>query len=251
MLRAFLIALLLATPAAAQNLVLGLSESEVAITTTFDGSDILVFGAIKHESAVTQEAKLDLIVTVKGPDQATKVYRKDRRFGIWVNAATVEVDAAPSFYAIETTRPIADILGEEADRYYEITLPRVIKPSAEGHGDNDVALFTEALMRIRQDANKYQLREWDAALIDNTLFRTDVELPANLVEGAYEVSVFLLKDKKVISTYSTVLDVRKAGLERWMYNLSRQQPFYYGILSLIIAISAGWGASAIFRVFQR
>jgi uncharacterized protein (TIGR02186 family) len=244
MLRAFLIALLLATPAAAQNLVLGLSESEVAITTTFDGSDILVFGAIKHESAVTQEAKLDLIVTVKGPDQATKVYRKDRRFGIWVHAA-------PSFYAIETTRPIADILGEDADRYYEITLPRVIKPSAEGHDDNDVALFTEALMRIRQDANKYQLREWDAALIDNTLFRTDVELPANLVEGAYEVSVFLLNDKKVISTYSTVLDVRKAGLERWMYNLSRQKPFYYGILSLIIAISAGWGASAIFRVFQR
>ena len=251
MLRAFLAALLLTTPVAAQNLVLGLSESEVAITTTFDGSDILVFGAIKHESAVTQEANLDLIVTVKGPDQATKVYRKDRRFGIWVNAANIQIDAAPSFYAIETTRPIADILGKEADSYYEITLPRIIKPSAESLGDNDVALFTDALMRIRQDANKYQLRERDAALIDNTLFRADAELPANLIEGAYEVSVFLLEDKTVISTYSSILDVRKAGLERWMYNMSRQQPFYYGILSLIIAISAGWGASAIFRLFQR
>nr|MCH9825326.1 TIGR02186 family protein [Alphaproteobacteria bacterium] len=29
------------------------------------------------------------------------------------------------------------------------------------------------------------------------------------------------------------------------------QPLIYGLLSLAIAIFAGWGASAIFRVFQR
>jgi len=45
--------------------------------------------------------------------------------------------------------------------------------------------------------------------------------------------------------------VRKVGLERWLFTLSRQQPLVYGLMSLAIAIAAGWGASAAFRVLRR
>jgi hypothetical protein len=40
-----LLALVLSGPVAAEEIVLGLSQDEVAITATFDGSDILIFGA--------------------------------------------------------------------------------------------------------------------------------------------------------------------------------------------------------------
>ena len=50
---------------------------------------------------------------------------------------------------------------------------------------------------------------------------------------------------------SAPIEVRKVGLERWLYRLALEQPFIYGIMSLAIAISAGWGASAAFRVFKR
>ena len=35
---------------ASEELVLGLSQDRVAITVTFDGSDILVFGAVKRDT---------------------------------------------------------------------------------------------------------------------------------------------------------------------------------------------------------
>ena len=39
-------------------------------------------------------------------------------------------------------------------------------------------------------------------------------------------------------------------MERWLFELSRNQPLIYGLMSLAIAIAAGWGASAAFRMFR-
>ena len=48
----------------------------------------------------------------------------------------------------------------------------------------------------------------------------------------------------------TKIDVRKVGIERWLYNLAHQRPATYGLLSLAIAIFAGWSAAAVFRVIR-
>jgi hypothetical protein len=44
--------------------------------------------------------------------------------------------------------------------------------------------------------------------------------------------------------------VRKEGLERLLFNLSREQPLIYGLLSLFMAAGAGWAASAGFRILR-
>jgi hypothetical protein len=41
------------------------------------------------------------------------------------------------------------------------------------------------------------------------------------------------------------------GLERWLYNLAHNQSLIYALMSLSIAIGAGWGASAIFGMIRR
>jgi uncharacterized protein (TIGR02186 family) len=83
-----------------------------------------------------------------------------------------------------------------------------------------------------------------------TLFRTSVDMPANLTEGDYFTRIFLTRDGQVISELATTIDVKKVGLERFLYNLSRQQPLIYGLLSLAIAILAGWLASSFFRMIR-
>jgi uncharacterized protein (TIGR02186 family) len=87
-------------------------------------------------------------------------------------------------------------------------------------------------------------------LQDQTLFSTSVSLPANLVEGTYTARIFLMRDGDVISQHQTAIDVRKVGIERWLYNLAHQRPVVYGLLSLAIAIFAGWAAAAVFRAVR-
>jgi len=83
--------------------------------------------------------------------------------------------------------------------------------------------------------------------VEETLFRTDVVLPANLTEGNYKVRLFILRGGAVIDSQERLIGVRKAGLERFLYNLAHQQPFLYGVISLVMAAVAGWAASAAFR----
>ena len=99
--------------------------------------------------------------------------------------------------------------------------------------------------------NSYQLLEGGVSLDQQTLFRTSIALPSNLTEGDYATRIFLMRNGYVVSHYETKIDVRKVGLERWLYNLSREQPMLYGLMSLAIAIAAGWGAAAAFQLLRR
>ena len=247
----FLSVLLLLLPSlalAGEEVVLGLSKDKVAITTSFDGSEILIFGAVKREQAIPK-SPLHVVITVAGPSHPVVVRRKSKWLGlIWVNRASVEVDSAPSFYAVATSGPMRDVLSETEDLRQKISIDHAIRsvgaPSDIEHSET----FTEAVIRIRENAGLYQLLEGQVALDQQTLFRTAIEMPSDLTEGDYLTRIFLTRDAEIISTYETTIDVRKVGLERWLFTLSRQNPVLYGLMSLAIAIAAGWGASAAFRL---
>jgi uncharacterized protein (TIGR02186 family) len=245
-----LILTLLAAPLRAEEVVLGLSQDQVSISTNFDGSEIILYGAIKREEPIAQEPPLQVIVTISGPLEPITVRRKDRILGIWVNADSLNVSAAPSFYAIATSAPWEEVLNEADDLRHTISIPRAIRSIGAWSQVANPQAFINALIRIRMNNGLYVLDEGAVDLKEATLFNTAIQMPANLTEGEYATRIFLTRGGRVVSHYETSIDVRKVGLERWLFNLSRQQPLVYGLLSLAIAIAAGWGASAAFRLLR-
>ena len=229
-----------------ETIVAGLSQSGIAITANFDGSQIIIYGAVKRE-APAPEGPLGVIVTVEGPSGPLLVRRKDRVAGIWINDASVMVDAAPSFYEVATNAPIGDILSETDDLRHHITLPMAVRAVGATTDTVDATEFTEALLRIREADGTYRMANEEVALTEDTLFRADVQLPASLSEGDYRVRMFLTRDRRVVDWQEQVIDVRKAGLERFLFNLSQEQPLIYGILALALAAFAGWAAAEGFR----
>jgi uncharacterized protein (TIGR02186 family) len=245
-----LLLLLLPANAMAEEVVLGLSKDRVSITTSFNGSEILVFGAVKRETAIPEGSPLEVIITIAGPSHPVTVRRKAKRFGIWVNTDAVEVDRAPSFYAVASTAPLREVLSETEDLRHKISIDRAIRSVGAPETIADSEAFTDAVIRIRRDADLYQMLENGVALDQQTLFRTAIKMPANLTEGDYATRIFLTRDGQVVSSYETAIHVQKVGLERWLFELSREQAFLYGVMSLAIAIAAGWGASAAFNLLR-
>jgi len=43
------------------------------------------------------------------------------------------------------------------------------------------------------------------------------------------------------------IEVSKAGVERLLFRMAHDQPLLYGLIALLIAAVAGWGASELFR----
>jgi uncharacterized protein (TIGR02186 family) len=241
--------LCLTMPARAEEIVLGLSQDEVAITATFEGSRILIFGAVKRDGTETAEGDLGVIITVSGPKAPITVRRKERRYGIWINADAVEVDSAPSYYSVSTSGPFESVLKGVEDLRYSITIPHAIR--SVGATVEDSEAFTEALIRIRSDARLYSTFVGTVDLEEDTLFRTAINLPSNITEGNYEARIFLTRGGVVIDEYDTVIPVEKVGIERWLYRMAQDNAVLYGLMSLAIAVAAGWGASAAFAALRR
>ena len=253
MLRALVLALVLASPALAEEtFVTGLSTEEIALTANFSGSELFVFGAIRRDAPIDPAVDpLDIVITIKGPPNALTVRRKERRFGIWINTESVDVRDAPSFYAIATTGPLRDLLTETERLRFQIGMDQAVR-KVEGHPTiEDTSSFTEAVVRLREKQALYEVLDGGVSLAEETLFQTSIAMPANIVEGIYKAEFFLVRDREVISSTTTDITVQKAGIERWIYNLSRQRPLFYGIMSVLVALLAGWLAAAAFRLIKR
>lgn len=238
-----------APPAAAEEIVLGLSQDSVAITATFDGSEILIFGAVRREAPAPKGAPLEVVVAVTGPLEPITVRRKARTWGIWANRDAVAIDAAPSFYAVASSGPLAETLSETENLRHGITVDRAIR--SVGNPVAGAQVFTEALIRIRRSEGLYQRLEGAVDVEEETLFRTALDLPSNLRDGDYTARIFLTRAGQVVDHYETPIAVEKVGLERWLYNLAHNLPLVYGLMSLAIAIFAGWAASAAFQLVRR
>ena len=246
-----LLLLLWSAPASAEeSVVAGLSTDTISITANFDGSDILIYGAVKRMAAPPDTGPLDVIVTVEGPSTPIRVRRKTRELGIWINTERLDVDSAPSFYEVATTRPLDQILSRTEDVRHRISLPLMIISIGAPKEITDPGAFSEALMRIRRQTGDYRVDEGSVRLTEETLFRADVDLPANLTAGAYKTRIFLLRGKSVVALHEQTIEVMKVGLERWLFTMAYRQSALYEALSLFIAMTLGWAASAVFRFIR-
>lgn len=238
---------LITLPARADEIIGGVSQNRVWLTGNFSGTEILIFGAIRHRLN-DADTEFDVIVTVEGPPQPVEIRRKSRLFGIWVNTDSAQMASVPSFYAVASTAPLNQILTSETDAEYRISTGQAIR-AAQATGDNPQP-FTEALVRVRERSGTYRTMERWVYLDRGTLFRANIALPANLTEGAYTTRMYLVRDGEVVHRFRTAIFVRKDGLERWLHQLAYDQPLLYGLLALGIALFAGWGASAAFRLIR-
>lgn len=242
---AFFLALGLAAtavlPATAQSLVADMSESSISITSNFTGKDILLFGAVDEPS--------DVVVVVQGPREELVVRRKAKVSGIWMNRRSVTFQGVPAYYAVASNRPLEDIASQTVRAQFRMGgafLDFAVAASTRHLAGAELLEFREAILRNkRRDLlyfdveNSVQFRE--------RLFRTSIVFPASAPEGDYTVTTYLLRDGRVVAEQSTPLQIRKAGIERMIFDLANQRPALYGIIAILIALASGWVAAAAFR----
>lgn len=240
----FGLAFLVASPLAARELVVDLSEPVVRVTTGFTGSKLLLYG---HAAGPG-----DVIVVVRGPQADKTVRKKERIVGIWANRGAMTFNAVPGFYTISSNKPIAEILGGEQRAYHQIGtdyLPLAAEEESldPGPSRREVIAYREALIRNMERDGLFSTQTGNLLFLGNGLFRTRIAFPANVPIGTYGIDVYLVRDNEVVAFETTLLSVRKFGLEAEIYDLAQRHSLAYGVLAILIAAGAGWIASAAFR----
>jgi uncharacterized protein (TIGR02186 family) len=235
------VALILVVPATvrAQALVFDLSSHLIAITAGFSGTELLLFGATEGEG--------DVVVILRGPDADMVVRRKSRIAGIWLNTSQMTFTGVPAFYRAASSRPLDEITSLTIRTRHQLGTDNLrLTPPADADA-GEIAAFRAGLVRSKERHGLYSNDVGRVNFLGPRLFRTRVTLPANVPPGSYTVEVLLVKNGQVLAAQTTPMFVNKTGVSADVYEFAHSHEAIYGILAIIIAVLAGWGAGAIFR----
>ncbi|KZL18924.1 putative transmembrane protein [Pseudovibrio axinellae] len=244
-----LLALASISSALAETLVSAVSSSQVAITSNFTGTQILVYGEIARDAGtVARSDKQDVVVVVEGPLERVVTWRKDHIFGLWINATSQTYIAVPSFYAVHATDDLRNIASDDWLKQYRIGLEHLplaaLGTRAPAH---ERAAFKEAFLRSRVHQGLYTQNSKSINFLSSTLFSTTVDLPAIIPTGDYKVTTFLFNGGVLLDKQEQALTVAKTGFEQVTFTLSRQYPAVYGAMAILLALLTGWLAGVIFK----
>lgn len=235
-----------------------LTETQVRVTSGFTGAKISVYGAVFDPEARPS----DVVVIVRGPEQPIRLARKVRVAGLWMNSRPVVFRGAPGFYMAASTRPLTDIARFAALRRLGAGLDHLaFAAPAERrvetrYGVRDMVVsslgpdypeWRRAVVRLKQDAGLYAADSTKVRFVDRGLFKAEISLPAEAPIGQYQARVILFQDGQPVSIRERTLTVEKVGLERALYVFAHRRPWAYGLVSVLIALGAGWAASRAFR----
>ncbi len=245
--RWFAVLLLLAfsTTARADDLVSGLSQDQIEITSNYTGTDMVVFGAI--EGASDSDAARDIVVVVRGPVADMSVRRKARVAGIWINRDEMTLSGMPSYYFLASTRALTGIASKETLERYQIGLDYLQPEAVSTHAPLKAVPYIKAAIEEREKDNLYAEVPQGVEFLSYSLFRVRVPMPADVPRGQYTAEVYLFRDGTVMSAQSTPLFVNQIGLERRLYNFAHSWPFAYGMSTVLMAALMGWLSSVLFR----
>jgi uncharacterized protein (TIGR02186 family) len=224
----------------AAGLVADLSHHLIAITTAFTGSDVLLFGALEETGG-------DVVVVVTGPRTARTVRLRERMVGVWLPGDEMTFTSVPSFYAVAATRPLASFTNPALRSRHEMGVESLRLLPVAAFDPHRIANFREALITLQQRKGVYPVEVGEISMLGDRLFRTTLAFPANVVSGPYQVQVLRVVANQVVEAQASVLTVSKVGLEADLTDFALRQGAWYGLATLLLAVTAGWLANIAFR----
>ena len=225
--------------ARAQQLVADLTDHLVAITTGFHGANVTLFGAI--------EGGGDVVVVVRGPERETVVRRKSRNAGIWLNTRSVSFGNAPGFYQLFSTKPVEEVVPASLRQLNEIGLDQLKLNPVGRFSHEEVPNFRTALIESLQAEGLYGHGSGRVEMLGDKLFRATLAFPPSVPTGTYTIQVYLLRKGDIIAAQTTPLIISQTGFEADVNQFATEQAVLYGIVAVLAAAMAGWGASFLFR----
>ncbi|WP_109798421.1 MULTISPECIES: TIGR02186 family protein [Novosphingobium] len=229
-------------------LVPEISQHEVQVRQGFTGADLLLFGAILTPEGNRAAQDYDIVVVLEGPVQSIVLREKQKIAGMWINADSLEFRSVPSYFAVASSRPIAEIVDDKTAAIYELGLKwlqlspiGVIEPKEQ-------ARFSAGLVDLMRRQGLYREEEGGVKMSGQVLYQARISLPSSVQTGTYTAETFAISKGKVVASEITRVEVRKVGFERFVAVQADQNGWFYGLFAVLVSVAMGWLAGRLFAL---
>ncbi|MGZ8346671.1 MAG: TIGR02186 family protein, partial [Allosphingosinicella sp.] len=226
----------LALGQAEPRLVPDVSDRNVEIRYSFTGAELLLFGAIVYPDGRPPEPGTDVAVVLKGPLEPIVVREKQKVAGIWMNVGRVRFRSAPSFYAVASSRPLAQLVDERIAAIYELGLDNLQLSPGGGAAPEELRRFEHGLLEQRRRRQLFAEYPRGVEISEGVLYRARINIPARVPVGIYTAETFLIRDGRVIAGAAREIRIEKLGFEGFVARSAERWSLAYGITAVAVSL---------------
>jgi uncharacterized protein (TIGR02186 family) len=236
-------------------LFLSFQTADAQLTATANHDHISV-DFFYHGSTVSvrgiSDPGTDLIIKFTSDDGRESLRKKGKVGGLlWMNTGELDIEHVPNFYSIHSTKNVEDILSRDELNKYVIGYPALEKHVTMNASDesekakwfNEFKKFKESSNLYTETTGKISLTEKDG--VQHYYILT--EWPYQAAPGHYTVTVYAVKDKKVLETAISNVAVEQVGMVKSFSNMAKNNAALYGTIAILAALAAGFGVGLVFR----
>lgn len=230
---------------ASAELSMKANHDHIKIDFFYHGSTVSVAGEA--------DAGTDLIIKIASPEGHEVLKEKGKVAGfLWMNTGTLNFEKTPNLYSIYSTKNIDDILSTDDMDKYVIGYPalgRHVEIAPISNEDERSKWFSE-FVKYKESSNLYKTSSGKILISDKDgrqAYYILTAWPYQAPPGDYVVTVYAVKDNKVIETKEAHVLVEQVGIIKTLAGMAKNNAVLYGVISILAALSAGFGVGLIFK----
>ncbi len=222
------------------------NHDHISIDFFYHGSTV----SIKGEA----EPGVDLVIKMTDKEGHHVMKEKGKVGGLlWMNVGMLNFERTPNFYAVHSTKKLDDILSRDEMEKYTLGYPALQKhvEVAPVANDEEKAKWFDEFVKYKEDSRVYAI---SSGKITTTALPNGhqeyyilTDWPYQAAPGEYLVTVYAVKDGKITEQAETKVHVEQVGMIKTLANMAKSSAAFYGILSIGIALGAGFGVGMVFR----
>jgi uncharacterized protein (TIGR02186 family) len=232
----------------------GMSSAQLTATANHDHINIDFF---YHGSTVSirglSDPGTDLIIKIASPEGHQALKKRGKVAGLlWMNVGELKFENVPNLYSLHSTKKLEDMLSPDEMLKYVLgysALEKHITISPLSTQEEKDKWFNEFL-KYKQASSLYTT---DYGKISTTMqdgkqqYYILTPWPYQATPGEYIVTVYAVKDKKIVEKAETKVQVQQVGTIKTLAAMAKNKGALYGLLSILAALGAGFGVGMVFR----
>jgi uncharacterized protein (TIGR02186 family) len=240
-----LIQMVNAKPASAM-LTAKANHDHISIDFFYHGSSVSVRGE--------SDPNTDLVIKITSPEGHQVLKQKGKVGGVlWMNVGQLKFEHTPNFYEVFSTKKLDEMLSREEMEKYTIGYTALQKhveivPVAN---EEEKAKWFDEFVKFKEASKVYTSSAGKITTTTTTDGRQEyyilTDWPYQAAPGDYLVTVYAVKNGKIVEKAESKVNVEQVGLVKTLATMAKNKAAFYGILSVGIALGAGFGVGLVFR----
>jgi uncharacterized protein (TIGR02186 family) len=242
---AFMVLMLAAVGSASAELTATANHDHIKIDFFYHGSSVSVRGI--------SDQGTDLVIKITSPEGHQELRKKGKLAGfLWMNVGKLSFAKVRNLYSIHSTKKLEDILSRnEMDKYAlgypalerHVEINPVASEDEKAEWFNQFIKFKESSKLYSSSSGKINVTEQGGKQNYYVL----LDWPYQALPENYTINVYAVKDKKVVETAETHVLVEQVGMVKSLAGMAMNNGAFYGIISILAALGAGFGVGMVFR----